>query len=56
VAVVLRTDPALRLNVHLHVLALDGVYVRYKGGKLVFHALGVLLAQATGKATNQVKS
>jgi hypothetical protein len=28
VAAVQRTDGALRLNIHLHVLALDGVYVR----------------------------
>jgi hypothetical protein len=35
-----RTDSALRLNVHFHVLALDGVYVRDKStGRLVFHAL-----------------
>jgi hypothetical protein len=35
-----RTDSALRLNVHFHVLALDGVYVREgEHGPLVFHAL-----------------
>jgi hypothetical protein len=34
-----RTDSALRLNVHAHVLALDGVYVRGPTGALVFHAL-----------------
>ncbi|MFM9014726.1 MAG: transposase, partial [Gemmatimonadota bacterium] len=34
-----RSDGALRLNVHLHVLALDGVYVRGPGGALAFHAL-----------------
>jgi Putative transposase len=28
VAAVQRTDGALRLNVHVHVLALDGVYLR----------------------------
>jgi hypothetical protein len=40
VAAVQRTDGALRLNVHFHVLALDGVYVRDKAsGRLVFHAL-----------------
>ncbi len=40
VAAVQRTDGALRLNVHLHVLALDGVYVRHQGsGELRFHAL-----------------
>ncbi len=32
-----RSDGALRLNVHLHVLALDGVYVRESGGALAFH-------------------
>ena len=41
VLAVQRTDSALRLNVHFHVLALDGVYVRDKGtGQLIFHALG----------------
>jgi hypothetical protein len=39
VAAVQRTDSALRLNTHLHVLGLDGVYVRDKDGALVFHAL-----------------
>jgi hypothetical protein len=35
-----RTDGALRLNVHLHVLGLDGVYVEDESGELRFHALG----------------
>ena len=35
-----RSDGALRLNVHLHTLALDGVYVRNADKKLEFHALG----------------
>jgi hypothetical protein len=40
VCAVQRTDSALRLNVHLHVLALDGVYVRdTESGELVFEAL-----------------
>ena len=39
VTFVQRSDGALRLNVHLHTLALDGVYVRNTGGKLEFHAL-----------------
>ena len=39
VSVVQRGDSALRLNVHFHVLALDGVYVRDADGTLVFHAL-----------------
>jgi hypothetical protein len=40
VCAVQRTDSALRLNVHLHVLALDGVYVRDGASKeLVFEAL-----------------
>jgi Putative transposase len=40
VAAIQRTDSALRLNVHVHVLALDGVYVRERAnGPLVFHAL-----------------
>jgi hypothetical protein len=39
VAATQRTDSALRLNVHYHVLALDGVYVRDESGTLTFHAL-----------------
>jgi Putative transposase len=40
VAAIQRTDGAMRLNVHAHVLALDGVYVREgQGGALVFHPL-----------------
>jgi hypothetical protein len=39
VAVVQRTDGSLRLNVHLHCLGLDGVYVRDQHGVLQFHAL-----------------
>ena len=39
VTFVQRSDGALRLNVHLHTLALDGVYVRNADGKLGFHAL-----------------
>lgn len=40
VASIQRTDSALRLNVHAHVLALDGVYVRKDpNGPLVFHPL-----------------
>ncbi len=40
VAAIQRTDSALRLNVHFHVLALDGVYVRdEKSAALVFHPL-----------------
>jgi len=40
VCAVQRTDGALRLNVHFHVLALDGVYVRdAASGKLEFQAL-----------------
>ena len=40
VCAVQRTDSALRLNVHLHVLSLDGVYVRdSETRKLVFEAL-----------------
>jgi hypothetical protein len=35
-----RTDGAMRLTVHGHVVALDGVYVRDgPGGALAFHAL-----------------
>ena len=40
VLAVQRTDSALRLNVHAHALALDGVYVRDDAtGALAFHAL-----------------
>ena len=39
VCVVQRTDGVLRLNVHLHVLALDGVYTEEASGRLTFHAL-----------------
>jgi hypothetical protein len=40
VVAVQRTDSALRLNVHLHVLCLDGVYVRdAESGAPVFHEL-----------------
>jgi len=41
VSVIQRGDSALRLNVHFHVLVLDGVYVRETegGGALVFHPL-----------------
>ena len=39
VTFVQRSDGALRLNVHLHTLALDGVYVRNADKKLEFHAL-----------------
>ncbi len=35
-----RFDSALRLNVHLHTLVPDGVYVPQEDGNLVFHALG----------------
>jgi peptidoglycan/xylan/chitin deacetylase (PgdA/CDA1 family) len=40
VAAIQRTDGAMRLNVHAHVLALDGVYVRDgPEGPLAFHPL-----------------
>jgi hypothetical protein len=40
VAVVQRADSALRLNVHVHALVVDGVYVREATkGPLAFHAL-----------------
>jgi hypothetical protein len=39
VTAVQRTDSALRLNVHMHTLAMDGVYVRDAEDTLVFHAL-----------------
>ena len=34
-----RSDASLRLNVHFHTMALDGVYVREPSGALAFHAL-----------------
>jgi hypothetical protein len=41
VLAVQRTDSALLLNVHFHLLGLDGVYIRDKDScRLVFHALG----------------
>ncbi len=40
VVVVQRTDGAIRLNCHLHVLGLDGVYVENEQGDLRFHTLG----------------
>lgn len=39
VTFVQRFDSALRLDVHAHTLALDGVYVRGADGQLAFHAL-----------------
>ena len=39
VAAIQRTDSALRLNVHFHVLALDGVYVRNSQGDFEFRNL-----------------
>jgi len=40
VSLVHRADSALRLNVHQHVMALDGVYVRDKStSELIFHPL-----------------
>ena len=47
-----RVDSALRLNVHLHVLGLDGCYVRAEPGEasseLVFHSLLTTLAGCRG--------
>jgi hypothetical protein len=34
-----RFDSALRLSPHMHVLCLDGVYLRAEDGSLCFHAL-----------------
>ena len=47
VVVVQRTDGALRLNVHLHVLCLDGVY-RRDGEELTFSPLPTPSAQEVG--------
>ena len=40
-----RFDSALRLNVHAHLLSLDGVYVRGADGALVFHELAAPSAE-----------
>ncbi len=45
VTFVQRSDSALRLNPHAHVIALDGVYMRAAAGALVFHALPAPSAQ-----------
>lgn len=46
VSVIQRGDSALRLNVHFHLIGLDGVYVRSPdGGELVFHALAAPSAE-----------
>jgi hypothetical protein len=62
VVAIQRTDSAMRLNVHLHVLALDGVYVRDLGGALVFHPLATpnaeevaQLARRTDVAVRRVR-
>jgi hypothetical protein len=34
-----RADSSLRINVHFHTVALDGVYVRDREGEFLFHAL-----------------
>jgi len=39
VTFVQRFDSALRLNVHFHTLAIDGIYVEEDDGALAFHAL-----------------
>jgi len=44
-----RSDSALRLNPHLHVIGLDGVYVRDEDGKLHFHELPPPDAQEVGR-------
>jgi hypothetical protein len=40
ITVTQRTSSDLRLNPHLHQLALDGVHVEGEGGELVFHPRG----------------
>jgi len=50
VTFVQRADSALRLNVHFHTLALDGVYVRDEQGELQFHPL----PEPTGEEVAQV--
>ena len=51
VSVVQRGDSALRLNVHFHVLVLDGVYVREtESGALVFQGLSAPTEQELAEA------
>ena len=58
VAAVQRVDSALRLNVHFHILCLDGVYVREcasdDGGPLIFHPLPTLVPTSFHSRRNSV--
>ena len=54
VTFVQRSDGALRLNVHPHTLALDGVYVRNADGKLGFHALAPPTTEEVYAATKRM--
>jgi hypothetical protein len=54
VAAVQRVDSAIRLNLHFHILGLDGVYVRpdpdHHRGELTFHSLPT----PTGEETDDI--
>ena len=56
VCAVQRTDSALRLNVHSHVLALDGVYVRDADGQLRFYALPTPTAAEVAEVASRTAS
>lgn len=56
VCAVQRTDSALRLNVHSHVLALDGVYVRDPDGQLKFHTLPTPTAVEVAEVASRTAS
>ncbi len=54
VSVIQRGDSALRLNVHFHVLVLDGVYVRQMtSGALVFQALSAPTEEALAEVAKR---
>ncbi len=54
VVFVQRSDGALRLNVHLHVLALDGVYVRNADGTHSFRALPLPTPEAVHRVAERM--
>ena len=59
VTFVQRFDSGLRLNVHFHTLALDGVYVRADDGTLDFHPLppptAAEVAEVAGRTAERVR-
>ena len=54
VTVIQRGDSALRLNVHFHVLVLDGVYVRACDGGLTFQELRAPTGEQAGLPRSRV--